>query len=274
MSKRYTLEDLSYLMSRLRKPETGCPWDLDQNYRSIVPSTIEEVFEVVDAIESQNYEHLKEELGDLLFQIVFYAQLADEESRFDLFDIIDQLTAKLLRRHPHVFPDGTLQSERTELDVPDHDSIGLRWEATKEAERGARGKVGLMDDIPLSIPTLKRAQKLQKRAARVGFDWDDSGSVLNALAAETLEYHEAKASGDAAAVEDEIGDMLFCLVNLARKEGIDADQALRGASRKFEQRMRMTEKHVGLDTREWVDYSTSELDVLWQRVKVELLKSS
>ena len=169
----FSIADLRQLMRRLRDPETGCPWDLKQDFQTILPYTLEEVYEVIDAADNADYPHLKEELGDLLFQIVFLSQLAEEQAYFDFSDVVSQITEKLLKRHPHVFPDGTLQSVReSDADI-DIQAIANRWEAMKTIERRARGAPALLDDVPMALPAMSRAIKLQKRAAKVGFDWDD-----------------------------------------------------------------------------------------------------
>ncbi len=172
MCTQYSVDDLLYLMARLRDPESGCPWDIKQDYASIAPSTLEEAYEVVDAIEKQDFVHLKEELGDLLFQVIFYSQLGKEDERFEFASVVSDLVAKLIRRHPHVFPDGTLQSRIDNRNTLQAD-VKARWEAIKQQEREAKGAQGLLADVPLNLPALSRAAKLQKRAASVGFDWDN-----------------------------------------------------------------------------------------------------
>lgn len=260
---RYTINDLLYLMERLRDPESGCPWDIKQDYRSIVPSTLEEAYEVADAIEKQDFGHLKEELGDLLFQVIFYSQLGKEEQRFDFDGVVSDLTAKLIRRHPHVFPDGTLQSRvdnRQTLPV----DVKARWEAIKQQERAAKGAQGLLADVPLNLPSLSRAAKLQKRAASVGFDWEDVQGPIAKVREELLEVEAEVASGDAQALEEELGDLLFAVVNIARYQKIDPEQALRRANQKFEQRFHYIENRLGkaLD-----NTSLEEMNLLWEEAK-------
>ena len=180
MSQTYTVDDLIYLMSRLRDPDGGCPWDLKQSFASIVPHTLEEAYEVADAIERQDWTHLNDELGDLLFQVIFYAQLGHETERFDFSTIVSNLVTKLVRRHPHVFPDGTLLSPPAERALTD-DEIKQNWETIKQQERDgkeARGESRVLDDIPQALPGLTRAVKLQKRASQVGFDWNDAEAFL------------------------------------------------------------------------------------------------
>ncbi len=232
----YSLEDLVYLMQRLREPETGCPWDLKQNYQSITSSTIEEAYEVVDAIEQGDLDHLKEELGDLLFQVIFYSQLADEEKRFSFHDVVHVITEKLLRRHPHVFPDGTLQSRRQPGEELDDSHIKASWENIKQSERSAKGAPGIFDDVPKALPALTRAAKLQKRAAKLGFDWTATDQVLDKIEEELTELSEAFDAGSEEDVAEELGDLMFTCVNLARHLGRDPDSLLRAANQKFESR--------------------------------------
>ncbi|MDP6199112.1 MAG: nucleoside triphosphate pyrophosphohydrolase, partial [Porticoccaceae bacterium] len=177
MKDSYNIADLRYLMKRLRDPKTGCPWDLKQTYQTIASHSVEEVYEVVDAIERNNIEHLSEELGDLLFQIIFYSQLGEEEGQFDFDAVVSNITEKLLRRHPHVFPDGSLDSIRTDDQAASEKEIKRNWERIKQQERNERGERGILEDIPRALPALMRAAKLQKRAAGVGFDWTETVAV-------------------------------------------------------------------------------------------------
>ncbi len=263
----YSLDDLLYLMARLRKPDTGCPWDLEQSYQSITPSTIEEAYEVVDAIERGDMQHLREELGDLVFQAVFYAQLAEEDGHFDFRDIIDGLTAKLIRRHPHVFSDGVLESERcTESDqvLP---SVGAQWEAIKAEERKQKGAGGLLDDVPVTLPSLQRAQKLQKRVAKQGMDFSSSEAALAKIEEELEELREAQREGSTAQQEEELGDLLFSCVNFARKRGLDADACLRRANTKFERRIRAMDTAISASGQSWSALSEADYDALWNQAK-------
>lgn len=265
----YTLDDLLYLMVRLRKPETGCPWDIKQNFLSITPSTIEEAYEVVDAIERDDLEHLKEELGDLLFQVVFYSQLAREEQRWSFADVVHELTAKLLRRHPHVFPDGSLQSERkvgSELSEAD---VKGNWEVIKQSERNKKGKEKLLDDVPLALPALRRAEKLQKRAAKVGFDWETREGVLAKLTEEVVELQEAclNASPESDNIAEELGDVLFTCVNLARHCKLDSEQLLRTANQKFEKRFAIVEDCILQSGSTLEDASAEQMDEFWNKAK-------
>lgn len=268
MTRQYSLQDLLYLMQRLRKPESGCPWDLKQDYRSIVPSTVEEVYEVVDCIERGDFAHLEEELGDLLFQVVFYAQLGDEDEYFDFHSIVHVLTEKLLRRHPHVFPGGQLESER-ELGEPSTEAVNAQWEAIKQSEREGKGRQGLLADVPLGLPTLTRAQKLQKRAAKVGFDWPDTASAFAKLKEEVDELEQALIQGNETEIAEELGDLMFSCVNIARKQKQDADQCLREASRKFTQRIAAVEAALERDGLQWQDCDDATLDRYWQQVKAQ-----
>lgn len=260
---QYTIDDLLYLMARLRDPETGCPWDITQNYASIAPSTLEEAYEVVDAIEKQDFVHLKEELGDLLFQVIFYSHLGKEEDRFEFAGVVSDLVAKLVRRHPHVFPDGTLHS-RVENRHTLPTDVKARWEAIKQQEREEKGAQGLLADVPLNLPSLSRAAKLQKRAASVGFDWDDVYGPIAKVREELMEVEAELDSGDMVALEEELGDLLFAVVNIARYQKIDPEQALRVANQKFEQRFHYIEANVGQPLAET---SIDEMNRLWDEAK-------
>lgn len=260
---QYSIDDLLYLMARLRDPESGCPWDIKQDYASIAPSTLEEAYEVVDAIEKQDFIHLKEELGDLLFQVIFYSQLGKEEQRFEFAGVVSDLTAKLIRRHPHVFPEGTLQSRVNNRHILPTD-VKARWEEIKQQERAAKGAQGLLADVPLNLPSLSRAAKLQKRAASVGFDWDDVYGPVAKVREELLEVEAELDSGDQQALEEELGDLLFAVVNIARYQKIDPEQALRRANQKFEQRFHYIETHAGKPLSE---STIDEMNCLWDEAK-------
>ncbi|ESW37149.1 nucleoside triphosphate pyrophosphohydrolase [Pseudomonas taiwanensis] len=265
----YTLEDLLHLMARLRDPQYGCPWDLKQNYASIVPHTIEEAYEVADTIERGAFEHLQGELGDLLFQVVYYSQLAREEGRFEFDGVVDSITRKLIRRHPHVFPTGELYAP---VDTPslNEAQVKSRWEEIKAEERAEKSQpeqLSLLDDVPAALPALSRAAKLQKRAATVGFDWPAALPVLDKVREELDEVLQAMADGDADALEDEIGDLLFAAVNLARHLKHDPEHALRRANRKFERRFRFIEQALRDSGRPIEDCNLDELDALWGEAK-------
>ncbi|MFL0809645.1 MAG: nucleoside triphosphate pyrophosphohydrolase [Agarilytica sp.] len=266
---KYQLENLIYLMQRLREPESGCPWDLKQSYLSITPSTIEEAYEVVDAIEHEDFDHLREELGDLLFQVIFYCQLADEEKRFNIHDVVHALTAKLVRRHPHVFPAGTLESRRSSGEVLDEKQIKTSWENIKQSERQSKGKAGVFDDVPISLPGLTRAAKLQKRAAKFGFDWQHRDDVLNKIEEEFTELCEAFEAKNESDIEEELADLMFSCVNLARHLGRDPDSLMRQANKKFEQRFshvveRMEQKQGNIGQEK---FSVEELEAFWEESK-------
>ena len=265
--KQYQLEDLLYLMRRLRDPETGCPWDLKQTFETIVPYTLEEVYEVVDTIERQDYAHLKEELGDLLFQVVFYGQLGEEQDLFSFDDIVSILVNKLVTRHPHVFPAGTLVSEREAGVVPDEVKIKQTWESIKTSERKEKGRHSVLADIPESLPALTRATKLQKRAANHGFDWPSIDGVVDKLDEETVELKVALQQGDQENIEEELGDLMFTMANLCRHVGVDAETTLRKSSRKFEHRFQHIEGRVADSGSTLKKTSLDELDQLWDEAK-------
>jgi nucleoside triphosphate diphosphatase len=260
---QYAIDDLLYLMARLRDPQSGCPWDIKQNYTSIAPSTLEEAYEVVDAIEKQDFGHLKEELGDLLFQVIFYSQLGREEQQFDFPGIVSSLVEKLIRRHPHVFPDGTLHSRVDNRDTLPVD-VKARWEAIKQQEREAKGVQGVLADVPLNLPALSRAAKLQKRAAGVGFDWEDVYGPIAKVREELLEVEAELDAGNPQALAEEVGDLLFAVVNIARYLKIDPEQALRRANQKFEQRIHFMEVH---STKPLQDTPMDEKNRLWDLAK-------
>lgn len=262
----YTLDDLLFLMERLRDPTHGCPWDLKQSYETIAPSTLEEAYEVVDAIERGDYPHLREELGDLLFQTIFYSQLAKEQNLFSFADIIDTLTAKLIRRHPHVFPDGHLYSTAND-ETSSTTDVNQNWEAIKSSERQQKGMKGLLADIPLALPSLTRAAKLQKRAAQVGFDWPDVSQVMEKVEEELGELQQAMAQQASEAIEAELGDLLFTCVNLARHLKIDPETALRKANAKFTSRFEQIEKAAEEEGVTLAQLTPSELDERWNAAK-------
>ncbi|MBF0250164.1 MAG: nucleoside triphosphate pyrophosphohydrolase [Alphaproteobacteria bacterium] len=250
-------------MARLRDPDGGCPWDLEQTFATIAPHTIEEAYEVADAIDHGDLGHLKDELGDLLFQVVFYAQMARERNAFDFHDIAAAITEKMLRRHPHVFGDQT--------GIDDAESQTVNWERLKEQERKdntAEGdRHGALDGVSRGLPALMRAYKLQKRAARVGFDWPDAGGVFDKFREEAAELEAEIRTGDHAALEHELGDLLFTCVNLARHLGVDPETALRHANGRFESRFQSVERAVWEQNREVGDMDMAELDTLWNLAK-------
>jgi len=263
------IDDLLNLMTRLRDPETGCPWDLKQTYQTIVSSTLEEAYEVVDAIERKDYEQLKDELGDLLFQVVFYSQLGKEEGRFDFQQIVKDVTQKLLRRHPHVFPDGTLDSRRkSENQDLDHEAnIKQSWERLKQEERQQKGKKSLLDDIPKTLPATSRSVKLQKRAASVGFDWPSINGVYEKIQEELGELQRASSFDDQHKVEEELGDLLFTVINLSRHLSVEPEKALRLANYKFEQRLRYMEGQANFLSQPLSKQPLTVLEEWWQEAK-------
>tara|TARA_R110002110_G_scaffold406421_1_gene626334 strand:- start:146162 stop:146968 length:807 start_codon:yes stop_codon:yes gene_type:complete len=261
----YQLADLLRVMERLRDPDSGCPWDIQQDFRSIVPSTLEECYELAYAIEHDDFGHMAEELGDLLFQVVFYAQMGREQDLFSFDSVVDTLTRKLVRRHPHVFADGKIEgvvaTNTTTAQVSE------TWESIKAQERGQRQQHGALDDVPVALPALPRAQKLQKRAARVNFDWPDASAVIDKVQEELDELRCAIAAGDTASIKEETGDLLFSAVNLSRHLGLDAESSLRAASQKFEQRFRAMEIASDQPLSELDEVA---LDRLWEAAKQRL----
>lgn len=273
MSEPYRLPDLLQLMARLRDPDSGCPWDLKQTYRTIVPHTIEEAYEVAEAIEQGDYDHLPDELGDLLFQVVFYAQIAREEGRFEFDDVVDRVTRKLLRRHPHVFPEGTLASRRDDSEAVTTESVAGQWDRIKAEERGDQDNSALAG-VGEGLPGFIRAAKLQRRASKHGFDWPDTEHVFDKLHEEIEELREAwqaheNGTGPRDAMEDELGDLLFVCVNLSRFMKVDPEQALRRSNRKFERRFRRMESNLERDGGAFEGRDIEALDALWQRAKRE-----
>lgn len=268
----YQLDDLLHLMARLRDPQHGCPWDLQQDWRSIVPHTLEEAYEVADVIERDDLDALPNELGDLLFQVVYYSQFGREQGWFGFADVVDAITRKLLRRHPHVFPDGDLYGA-AELPRLDEAQIKQRWEQIKAEERAEKAaapeQLSLLDDVPLVLPALNRAVKLQKRAAQVGFDWPEALPVLDKVREELDEVLEAMSIGDQVAVEEELGDLLFSVANLSRHLKVDPETALRGANAKFERRFRFIEQSLRENGQAMENCTLEELDALWSRAKCE-----
>jgi len=278
MSLSYSLDDLLTLMARLRDPQTGCPWDLKQDFASVLPHTLEEAYEVADAIERQDWPHLEEELGDLLFQVVFYGQMGKEQSRFDFSSIIDRLVRKLIRRHPHVFPDGTLASERDPAVTPAEAEIGANWEAIKaeeKAEKRARALAAgqqvreaerLLDSVPATMPALTRAVKLQKKASTVGFDWNDPEAVIGKIREELAEVEEEMAVHDVGRIESEVGDLLFAVANLARHYKVDPEVALRGTNSRFSRRFETVEDDA-IAAGGWDQVDLEQMEASWQKAK-------
>ena len=253
------LPRLLEVMRRLRDPDTGCPWDIEQDFASIAPYTIEEAYEVADAIARGAWDDLEGELGDLLLQVVYHAQMAQEAERFDFDSVARRIAAKMIDRHPHVF--GTESRDKT----PEQQTRD--WEAAKAAERQKAGRMGLLDDVALGLPALLRAVKLQKRAARVGFDWPDAGAVLDKIAEETAELVAARDSGNRDHLAEELGDLLFVMANLARHLDVDPEAALRDANAKFTRRFSHIEAELAASGRRPQDSDLAEMDALWNAAK-------
>ncbi|MBT4740552.1 MAG: nucleoside triphosphate pyrophosphohydrolase [Rhodospirillaceae bacterium] len=265
MNDPHTLADLLAIMARLRDPETGCPWDIEQDFKSIAPYTIEEAYEVADAISRNDMPALKDELGDLLLQVVYHARMAEEGGLFDFADVADAISAKMIRRHPHVFGDA---------EIKDSDAQTVNWEAIKASERAEKKNddtpPSVLDDVPVALPAMKRAEKLQKRAARVGFDWPAVAPVFDKIREEMAELEVELAAGSSdERIEDELGDLLFAVVNLARKIKVEPGSALRQTNLKFEQRFRFIERMLAEDDRTPQEASLDEMEALWQRAKTE-----
>jgi tetrapyrrole methylase family protein/MazG family protein len=254
-SAHHTWDDLVAVMSRLRR---GCPWDREQTHESLVPYLVEETYEVVDAIEARHDGELCEELGDLLLQIVFHAELATERGTFSIADVVDGLANKMIRRHPHVFGDAAVANVA---------EVWQNWEQLKALEPSAAKRPSRLDGIPKGLGALQRAQKMQDKAARVGFDWPTIDGVRAKLAEEIAELEGARRDGDAAAIREELGDVIFTVVNLARTLGVDAEGAMRDASEKFYRRFTFMERRAETEGRKLGDLSQDELELLWQLAK-------
>lgn len=266
-----SLEKLLVIMARLRDPERGCPWDLEQDFSTIAPYTLEEAHEVADAIARNDLRNLEEELGDLLLQVVFHAQMASEQQAFNFEDVARGIAEKMLRRHPHVFPDGQLDGESTDIASQ---QVVADWDAIKKAEKAARGEtaVRVLDGITAGLPALMRAEKLQKKASKVGFDWNHPRAVIAKL---REELDEVEAELDAAeagqgsrdAQEDELGDLLFCVVNLARHLKLDSEMALKRANAKFERRFAHVEDRLAAAGLPFDQASLEQMEALWVEAK-------
>ena len=263
-----TISRLIEIMAELRTPQTGCPWDLEQTSRSIAPYAIEEAYEVVDAIERGDILDLRDELGDLLLQVVFHARMAEEAGHFGFDDVVAAICEKLTRRHPHVFAQSRME---------DSAAVSFQWEAIKATEKAARAArrsqerpPSLLDGVPTPLPGLTRAVKLQEKAGRVGFDWADARLVLEKIREETAEVEAELAAPGAEAspeLEDEIGDLLFAMANLARHAKVDPEQALRGANAKFERRFRHIERRLTEAGRALEEATLAEMEALWVEAK-------
>jgi len=268
LNDKSSMEKLNWIMSQLRHPETGCPWDLKQTFDSLIPYTIEEAYEVAQAIEDKDYVDLKSELGDLLFQVVFYAQLGQEQSLFDFNDVIDTVCDKLISRHPHVFSDVQFDSEQ---------QIKQNWEKQKAAERQSKDaqNTSVLDDIPLAIPAISRAYKIQKRAASVGFDWPDVHGAFDKVSEEIeevkaeLRLDETENKDNIDAIADELGDLYFALTNVTRHLGLNPEQVIKAANNKFEKRFRQVENIATANNANISQTSLEQLDAWWEQAKLE-----
>ncbi len=252
------------IMARLRDPDRGCPWDQQQDFASLVPYTLEEAYEVADAVEREDFHDLRDELGDLLLQVAFHARLAEERALFDFEDVAAAICDKLVRRHPHVFAGADFASDMARLHF---------WENAKLEEKRAKGDPepeGALSGIAATLPALMQAQKLQKRASRFGFDWNNIEPVFAKVEEELAEIREAQANGDLAGVADEVGDLLFAVVNLSRHLKIDAESALRASNRKFTVRFAYVEQQLKEQNRSMTEATDVELDELWEKAKHSL----
>lgn len=260
------IDDLLALMQRLRDPEGGCPWDLEQDFKSIAPYTIEEAYEVFDAIEQGDMAALEDELGDLLLQVVFHAQMAKEAGHFNFDDVAAHVTAKMIHRHPHVFGDAKAASAA--------DVEGRIWEDQKAQEKRKKDQDSILGDVPLALPAVLRAQKLQKRAARVGFEWPEAIQVLDKLEEEIQELRQAIAHQDQANIHEEIGDMLFCVINYGRMIGVDCETALRDVNTKFERRFRGIERELKARGKSFEQTTLDEMESIWVAEKLKEKKTA
>jgi MazG family protein len=256
-----SIDRLLQIMARLRDPQRGCPWDLEQSFGTIAPYTIEEAYEVADAIERKDYPALRDELGDLLFQVVFHSQMAREQGSFAFDDVVAAICDKMERRHPHVFGEARIESAQAQT---------VAWEEQKRLERERAGK-GILADVPVALPALTRANKLGKRAAQVGFEWPDVGGALDKLDEELGELRKGLgAQADQAHITDELGDVLFCVVNVCRYLGVDPETALKGANAKFERRFGYVEQRLREQGRSPREATLEEMDALWDEGKKRL----
>ena len=253
------IDRLNAIMRTLRNPDGGCPWDVEQTFATIAPCTVEEAYEVADAIERGDWDELKSELGDLLFQVVFHARMAEEQGLFGFDDVVEAIADKLTRRHPHVFGDEAAKMSGA--------AQKARWEDIKAGERKAKAQHGVLDDVPVGLPALTRAVKLTKRAARVGFDWPSTDQVFDKLDEEVAELRAEIAAGDLDKARGEMGDLLFVVANLARKLGVEPEDALRGTNAKFIRRFGFIEAELAKDGRTPEQSDLAEMDGLWNAAK-------
>lgn len=261
-----SLTTLLAIMARLRDPAQGCPWDLEQDFSTIAPYTLEEAHEVADAIARGDMDNLREELGDLLLQVVFHSQMASEAGLFGFDDVAAGIAEKMIRRHPHVFPDGRLDGESVAIAERE---VVANWEAIKRAEKAAHGErhEGLLAGISHGLPALTRAEKLQRKAGKVGFDWNDPRAVIAKLREELDEIEAELDGGSRAAQEEELGDLLFCVVNLARHLGHDCEMALKKANAKFERRFAYIEQGLSARGLSIAEASLAQMEALWVEAK-------
>ena len=264
------IDRLLEIMAALRTPGTGCPWDLEQTFATIVPFTLEEAYEVADAVERGDYADLRDELGDLLLQVVFHARMAEEEGRFDFGGVVEAITAKLIRRHPHVFGEARDLSPNEVKAL--WGNIKVLEKQRRAAERAAAGAPpeaagGALSGVPAALPALTRALKLQEKASKVGFDWAEARAVIAKLREEIAEIEAEIATGDAEAAAGEVGDLLFAAANLARHLGVDPEAALRGTNAKFERRFAHIEARLGAEGRGPATASLDEMEALWVEAK-------
>lgn len=258
----YSIQDFVQLIAQLRHPTQGCPWDIKQTYDSMIPCLTEETYEVIDAIAKKDVPNLREELGDLLLQVVFLSQLATEDGHFTFDDVVHDVVDKIIRRHPHVFGDQKANNEAEALD---------RWNAMKAKERSEKGQNSIFDNVPSAFPALIRAEKLQKRCAKVGFDWDSLPPVAAKVEEELAEVlaETQKPTKDQAKIEEEIGDLLFATVNLARHLKCQPEESLRKANLKFESRFRKIEEKASAQNKDLASLSLEEMDAMWNAIKQE-----
>ena len=252
------INNLLQTFKKLRDPSQGCPWDKEQDFKSIASCSIEEAYEVADAIEREDFNDLKEELGDLFFQIIFHSGMAEEKKLFNFEEVVKELNDKLIRRHPHVFDKKQEMSASESLEI---------WEKEKKKEREKKNLISLMDDIPKNLPSLTRAKKIQKRAKSVGFDWQNENEVLRKIDEEIDELKRAKASQKKEDISEEIGDLFFTLVNLTRHYNLEPEDIIRKANLKFETRFRKMEDEASMANVDLKDLEINELETLWQRIK-------
>jgi len=258
----HDISTLLSIMRRLRDPKSGCPWDVEQSFATIAPYTIEEAYEVAGAIEDQNWDGLKDELGDLLFQVVFHARMAEEAGLFDFAAVVGAVSDKMIRRHPHVF------AGQAGIDTAEAQTVA--WEEHKQRERAGKTGGSLLDDVPRALPALTRAVKLQKRAATVGFDWDSAPKVVEKIAEEAREIVEAQAAGadgGSDKLTEELGDLLFAVANLARHLKVQPEDALRAANEKFTRRFRFIEQSLAREGKSPAAATLDEMEALWQQSK-------